>query len=158
MVSTVHVNSDTQASSQVRGHKPSSMWRSLLTSLAGLSIFPNPFNPRTAITFTIDHAQNVKLSIFDMTGKCIYVLANREFQAGAHSMDWQGRDWQGHAVSTGCYLVRMNNEEKVTTEKMMLIMENNGSWWPNLPPIFHPLLVQPSAISHHPEGFSNSVQ
>ena len=88
---------------------------------SSLAVHPNPFNPRTTITFAVDHPQNVEISIFDMTGKRIAVLTNRLFQAGTHSVDWQGRDQQGRGVASGTYLVRMITDEAEASEKMMLI-------------------------------------
>ena len=89
--------------------------------LVNLLVHPNPFNPRTTISFSIAHPQNVQLCIYDMTGKRIAVLANRAFDAGVHSMDWQGTDLQGRGVASGTYLLRMSTDERVTSQKMMLI-------------------------------------
>jgi S-formylglutathione hydrolase FrmB len=86
-----------------------------------LKISPNPFNPRTTISFDIDHPQMVELCIFDMTGRRIAVLARRTFESGQHTMDWSGRDLQGRAVASGTYLLRMVSDEGVVDEKMMLI-------------------------------------
>ena len=88
---------------------------------ANLSVHPNPFNPRTTISFSIQRAQNVELCIYDMKGRCITVLADRTLQTGAHVMDWQGTDEQGRAVPSGIYLLRLRTEESVTSEKMMLL-------------------------------------
>ena len=90
-------------------------------AMVNLSVHPNPFNPRTTITFSIDHPQTVELCIFDMMGKRIAVLADRTFHSGVHTMNWQGKDVQGRAVASGTYLVRMATDERVTSEKMMLI-------------------------------------
>ncbi len=92
-----------------------------LNNPARLSIHPNPFNPLTSVSFSIDHSQNVELSIYDITGKHIIVLAKRSFQAGDHSLNWQGRDMQGRAVSSGTYFVRMITDNYVTSEKVILI-------------------------------------
>ncbi len=89
--------------------------------MGNLSIHPNPFNPRTTISFSIDHPQNVELCIFDMTGKRIAILADRSFQAGDHSIDWQGIDLHGRAVASGSYLLRMITDDGVKPEKMMLV-------------------------------------
>ncbi len=89
--------------------------------LANLFVHPNPFNPLTTISFSIDHLQKVELCIFDMTGKRIAILADRAFEAGVHSLDWQGIDLQGRAVASGTYLLRMSTEERVTSKKMMLV-------------------------------------
>lgn len=89
--------------------------------LSRLSVHPNPFNPRTTVSFGLDHTQNVELCVFDMAGNRLMVLANQTFQAGAHTVDWQGIDSQGRAVSSGIYLVRMLTDKEVVSEKMMLI-------------------------------------
>ena len=89
--------------------------------LDSLSVHPNPFNPRTTISFSIGYPQNVELSIFDMTGKRIALLADRSFQAGPHSIDWQGKDLHGRAAASGSYLLRMITDEGVQSEKMMLV-------------------------------------
>ncbi len=93
----------------------------LLAIMAMLQVAPNPFNPRTTISFTIDQPQQVELCIFDMTGKRIAVLADRAFEAGVHSVGWQGNDTQGRVVSSGNYLLRMRAGQRVASEKMMLI-------------------------------------
>lgn len=92
-----------------------------ITNPVRLSVYPNPFNPMTSVSFSIGHIQKVELSIYDMTGKRIIVLADRTFEAGDHSLNWQGRDMQGRAVSSGTYFVRMTTDENVTSEKMILI-------------------------------------
>jgi hypothetical protein len=92
-----------------------------VSNLFHLSVHPNPFNPRTSVSFSIDKAQNVELSIYDLTGNRIIVLADCAFEAGVHSLQWQGTDMQGRAVSSGTYFVRMSTAEKVTSEKMILI-------------------------------------
>ncbi len=56
------------------------------SNLFHLSVYPNPFNPRTSVSFSIDTAQNVELSIYDMTGKRITVLADRTFPALARTL------------------------------------------------------------------------
>lgn len=82
---------------------------------------PNPFNPRTTVSFTLSQAQEVELYIFDMTGKRIAILADRLFEAGTHSMDWDGRDFQGNGVSSGTYLLRVEGAGGVASTKMMLL-------------------------------------
>jgi len=86
-----------------------------------LTAHPNPFNPRTTISFNVDNSQNVELGIFDMMGKRIAILADRLFEAGVHSLNWQGKDQQGHAVSSGTYLIRLSNDSGVTSQKVMLV-------------------------------------
>ncbi len=86
-----------------------------------LSVFPNPFNPRTTISFTLDHSQTVEIAIFDLTGKRIATLADGLLPAGIYTRDWQGKNLQGRDVASGTYLLRMVTDERISSEKMMLI-------------------------------------
>ncbi len=85
------------------------------------TIFPNPFNPQTAISFTADHPQHVVLTVYDLSGRRLAVLADEAFAAGDHTVNWDGRDANGTAMPSGTYLARMDTEAGVQAKKMMLI-------------------------------------
>ena len=91
----------------------------LATRLEGAH--PNPFNPMTTLRFTLDRAQHVTLSVFDMTGRKIAELANGTFAEGSHPVQWNGQDTSGRDVSSGTYLVQMETEGGVQSSKMMLV-------------------------------------
>ena len=82
---------------------------------------PNPFNPRTIVSFSVDRPRQVTISVFDMTGRRIAVIADQAYNAGSHTVEWNGRDSSGRAVSSGTYLVRMETEDRVVARKVMLI-------------------------------------
>ncbi len=92
-----------------------------LPGLYGMRAHPNPFNPLTTVSFTLEHDQTVELAIYDLTGKRVAVLAHGRFAAGSHSLDWAGRNGQGQAVASGTYLLKMASEQGVQTEKMVLV-------------------------------------
>ena len=54
--------------------------------------YPNPFNPSTTIEFSIKNDSNVELSIYNIKGQRIKVLANHEFSKGNHVLVWDGVD------------------------------------------------------------------
>jgi len=66
--------------------------------------YPNPFNPTTEISFTMDNASEVNLTIYNMLGQQVKVLANTLLNAGTHNYTWDGRDELGNVASTGVYL------------------------------------------------------
>jgi hypothetical protein len=69
--------------------------------------FPNPFNPRTTIEFSLERAAIVDLRVYDVSGNLIKVLvAGSSLSAGDHRVDWTGRDQSGNRVSAGVYLYR----------------------------------------------------
>jgi hypothetical protein len=82
--------------------------------------YPNPFNPVTNINFAIPSSGIVKLSVFDMTGREVAVLANGHFSAGTY-----GVDFDASSLSSGVYFYRIYAEgegQKFTkTLKLVLI-------------------------------------
>ena len=94
-----------------------------IAAAAGFSLqaAPNPFNPRTTISFAIDHPQLVAISIFDMTGKQVSLLTRQIYFAGTHSVAWNGRDAADRDVPSGTYIVRLETESAVQAKKVMLL-------------------------------------
>ncbi|MDP6570543.1 MAG: T9SS type A sorting domain-containing protein, partial [Candidatus Marinimicrobia bacterium] len=80
------------------------------------SIYPNPFNPITSITYGLPENGNVELMIYDITGRQIETLANGFQLAGYHSVNW---DASGYP--SGVYLVRMEAGEYNETQKMVMV-------------------------------------
>jgi len=83
--------------------------------------FPNPFNPKTTIRFDVGESQRVRLSIHDISGREISVLADRIYGEGEHSMVWEGRNREGGIVSSGVYFVKVEGEDHFETKKLMLL-------------------------------------
>ena len=61
-----------------------------------------------AIQFTAPTTGPVDLKIFDLRGRLVRRLAARDFPAGQHALQWDGRDSNGHQVANGIYIVRMS--------------------------------------------------
>ncbi len=83
--------------------------------------YPNPFNPRTTITFDIMAAGQVNLSVFDLAGRRVTVLADEWLNAGRHEENWHGVDAFGRTVSTGQYFLRLETEQGVEIQKVILV-------------------------------------
>ena len=92
---------------------------SLETRLVG--IHPNPFNPLTTVDFSVNRPQQVAISVYDMCGRLLTSLDDRLYGAGTYSVDWDGRDAAGRAVSSGTYLIRMKAGGVVKSQKVMLV-------------------------------------
>jgi len=78
--------------------------------------YPNPFNPATKIKFDLPSNCNVKLKIFDITGKEVANLINEELKAGTY-------EYQFNAVnlSSGVYFYRIETGNFSDIKRMMLI-------------------------------------
>jgi flagellar hook assembly protein FlgD len=83
-------------------------------------IYPNPFNPRTAIRFELATAAEVKLAIYDLRGTQVRMLESGPRPIGRHQAFWDGQDDQGRAVPTGTYFCRLSSPLGSQTRKLTL--------------------------------------
>jgi len=90
-------------------------------AFALLGAHPNPFNPLTKVSFSLDRPQAVRLAVYDLNGRLVCELADDVFTAGVHDVTWQGRDAAGYDVASGTYVVRMITDQAVRSSKMMLV-------------------------------------
>ena len=78
--------------------------------------YPNPFNPTTKFEFAVPKSADVRISVFDVTGREVAVLMNERLEAGKHAIDWNASEF-----SSGAYFYRMRAGDFVETRKMMLV-------------------------------------
>ncbi len=78
--------------------------------------YPNPFNPSTSIRFSIPKSSDVKLRVFDITGKQVSVLVDKFLTAGVYAADFSAND-----LSSGIYFYSISAGSYKETKKMILI-------------------------------------
>lgn len=83
--------------------------------------YPNPFNPSTEITFSLPVKGNITLSVYNMLGQSVAILAQGMFQAGEHTAWWNGKSKNGQPVSSGMYFYRLQTDSYSETKKMILL-------------------------------------
>ncbi len=83
--------------------------------------YPNPFNPSTSISFQVPRRVNVDLRVYDVTGALVRTLLNETKAAGTYVVQWDGRNDQSNAVSSGVYFYRINAGSFSDVRKMTLL-------------------------------------
>ena len=83
--------------------------------------FPNPFNPKTTLSFNVSEAGDVQLGIFDVQGRLVRLLMDQHVAAGPHAIEWDGNNAQGEKMSSGVYFSKLMTKDDVQTRKMVLI-------------------------------------
>ncbi|MYF39273.1 MAG: T9SS type A sorting domain-containing protein, partial [Rhodothermaceae bacterium] len=78
--------------------------------------YPNPFNPVTTVEFDLDRAQNVTLSVLDVTGRQVAVLVDDQKSAGTFRVQFDA-----NYLPSGLYLYRLNTQTESLTRKMTLL-------------------------------------
>ena len=88
-----------------------------------LSIFPNPFNPATAVKFSIAGItkEAVRLAVYDLKGGLVKVLMHRVSGKGPYTVAWDGTDGKGAQVSGGVYVCTLTAGSMVLARKMFLV-------------------------------------
>ena len=82
---------------------------------------PNPFNPMTKVQFELAAPGQVRLAVFDVTGRLVKVLHQGPLAAGPHTRVWQGEDSAGRRAASGVYYLRMETDGEAHHRKMMLL-------------------------------------
>ncbi len=80
-----------------------------VTTLVG--VHPNPFRPHTTLTYELVAGGPAKLEIYDVLGRRVRTLMNRNQPAGRHEATWDGCDEAGRQVPSGTYLLRFSAGE-----------------------------------------------
>ncbi len=83
--------------------------------------FPNPFNPKTTIEYSLPTRSRAVLAIYDSEGSLVMRMDQGVRDAGTHRIEWDGRDASGAAVGSGVYFYRLEGVAGVAPRKMVLL-------------------------------------
>ncbi|MEA3409791.1 MAG: FlgD immunoglobulin-like domain containing protein [Candidatus Eisenbacteria bacterium] len=86
-----------------------------------MSAFPNPACGGTTLSFSLASRENVRLSVYDITGRLVAEIDAGSMDAGRHGIPWDGRDGSGADVASGIYLCRLDAGGQHTTEKVTVL-------------------------------------
>lgn len=82
----------------------------------GIRTYPNPFNASTVVQFSLPSGGRASLTVYDLLGREVLVLANGYFESGTHSLKWQAQD-----LPSGIYLLRLNSHFGSTIRKTIIV-------------------------------------
>jgi hypothetical protein len=83
--------------------------------------YPNPFNAFTTVTFRLAAPGGARLVAYTSAGQRVRMLAEGEFEAGYHAVDWNGRDDRGGEAASGLYVLRLETERGASSTKVLLL-------------------------------------
>jgi PKD repeat protein len=83
--------------------------------------YPNPFNPETMIRYQMPKPGKVRLSVYDVCGRCVRTLVEKEMHAGYHEAIWDGKDHDGKLAASGVYIFDIRVNDFVSEKKMILL-------------------------------------
>ncbi len=80
---------------------------------------PNPFRGQTQIQFVLERSGPAEVAVYDATGRLVNRLARRDFTAGLHTLEWDGRSAAGVRAAAGTYFVRLSAGEVRSTHRIV---------------------------------------
>jgi len=91
---------------------------------AGITLhgnYPNPFNPETTISFSMDKAAPAQVVIYNQKGQAVRTIDIPLAGKGTSNLVWNGRDDSGLSVASGIYYFRLKSGAYSSTKKMVLM-------------------------------------
>jgi hypothetical protein len=82
---------------------------------------PNPFRSGTMIAFDLPEPAHATLEVYNVAGRMVASVIDRDLGAGTHSVAWEGRDSRGRRVSAGIYFYRLEAGPNESMRKMILL-------------------------------------
>lgn len=77
---------------------------------------PNPFNPETQISYELSEQSDVRLEVYDLTGRKVATLVERTQSAGKYQVSFNARN-----ISSGVYLYRLSTSSATLSRKLTVI-------------------------------------
>lgn len=80
------------------------------------SVYPNPFNPTTTISYTVPAEGNVKVLAYNTAGQQVDVLFTGNQVSGVHNVKWNASH-----LPSGVYYIKLTSNNHVETVKTVLM-------------------------------------
>ncbi len=88
---------------------------------SNLRCYPNPFNPSTTISWDMPTPGQVEISVYNLKGQKVQTLTNQQYSKGKYQIVWNGKNSLQQSVSSGIYFIRLKQNEKNQTRKVILV-------------------------------------
>jgi tetratricopeptide (TPR) repeat protein len=83
--------------------------------------YPNPFNASTTIAYNVPNSGHVKIHVYDILGREVKTLVDDVIEQGQNTITWNGSNDLNMAVATGVYFYRVQLEDHVLTNKILML-------------------------------------
>lgn len=80
------------------------------------SVYPNPFNSTINLAFTLQEAQYLTISVYDVRGRLADVITESYYPAGDKTLRWEANQ-----LPAGVYLLRFQTAHQSVTRKVIYL-------------------------------------
>jgi len=82
---------------------------------------PNPVDNYTEIEFTINQSLDLTLTVYNLIGEPVKVLAQGRYTKGTHRVIWRATDERGSLVPNGIYFYRLDSKKGVAIRQLIVL-------------------------------------
>jgi hypothetical protein len=82
---------------------------------------PNPVKSFTVFEFTVTRSSRVKLEIFDLNGRLVSEVFNKQLNPGDYTVRWDGKDKRGNELPAGVYIYKLKTDREELSKKLILL-------------------------------------
>jgi hypothetical protein len=82
---------------------------------------PSPVRDRAELHFALPQDGRVRLSVLDVSGRVVRVLADGFYRRGAYTSTWDGRDATGGVASNGVFVYRLETAAGTINRKAVVL-------------------------------------
>lgn len=82
---------------------------------------PNPINQKAVFTYQLPYDTRVKISVYDIQGRCVRTLLNETRAAGIHTIQWDGADDNNAELPSGIYFGRITTDDDTYIQKLIVV-------------------------------------
>ncbi len=83
--------------------------------------YPNPCSQKTTIQYELPHPVLITLRVYNLSGQIVSTLIKQEQAAGKYSVNWNGTDDQGKALSSGIYYYSLQSPSHIVNKQLIII-------------------------------------
>lgn len=83
--------------------------------------YPNPFNESCNVKITISRNTNARIVLYNTRGQKVRELHTGHVTKGESSFIWDGKDKNQNTVSSGIYIIKVETEGALTSQKIVLL-------------------------------------
>jgi hypothetical protein len=116
--------SDVSTGGEITAHAPLSVFVKANITPATTEMdkaYPNPFNPRTFISYRLSEDTPVDILVFNMLGHPVRTLVEGRQPAGNYHVYWDGTDETGQKSPSGGYVIRLVTGETVLAQRVLML-------------------------------------
>jgi hypothetical protein len=88
----------------------------LATEYALSQNYPNPFNSQTSFSFSLAAPDHVTLRVFDLLGREVATVVNKDMEAGRHSINWSAE-----GLASGVYVYTLSSGQFSDSKKLLFL-------------------------------------